>query len=149
MEQIGLQNLLQELLEVRQQIQLLEEKKVKLESFIAPLAREQVLKNRQNLGQKSTNVLYNQNGYQLIYQERLDKKKINGHQDIQSVDFDIEEAKRGALMVNKTLIENLQKALDEVTITAECKQYMAEREAIVERIKSECMSTIIVMKGES
>ena len=151
---ITLTQLLENLAVVRQQMEILEAKKQELESLIAPLAKQQVLANREQIGKKDTHTLYRTDQYQFVYQERLDKKKLNSHQDVESVNHDIQMEREEAERLNAEAIATAKKSLDEASAkinklsqTEQGRLYEAEREEIIKKLTPQFMTPVIVFKS--
>lgn len=151
-----LPELIDELLVLRQQIEILKAKKQQLESAIAPLAKQQVLVNCQELANKTPNTFFRSAGYQLIYQERLDKKALNSHQDMESVNHDIQVEREQAERENAEPLATAKKTLDRASArinrlsqTDKGRLFEHEREQIVQILTPQFMVPVIAVKTVS
>lgn len=148
-----LPQLIDDLIAIRQQIEILEAKKQQLESAIAPLAKAEVLVNKQQVGNKTPNTFFRSAGYQLVYQERLDKKALHNHQDMESVAHDIQAEREQAERENQEAIATAKKTLDRASArinklsqTEEGRAYEREREELIVKLTPDFMVPVIAVK---
>lgn len=148
-----LPELIDELLVLRQQIESLEALKRQIESLIAPLAKAEVLANKQQIANKTPNTFFRSAGYQLVYQERLDKKALHAHQDMESVSHDIQMEREQAERENAEAIATAKKTLDRASArinrlcqTDKGRLFEHEREQIIETLTPEFMVPVIAVK---